>query len=177
MPARSSSGCSAPRERDQRGLPVFGWCVLRPGRLALLADGLRTALESGISGLARRSHGGDDRVRGRGDRPANAFVVALLFAFSGLRFAGLPAHKALVVGPAERDTGGRISGAYYLVRNAVVIPSAAFGGALYGGFSNPLTGGTLLTGSPTLAFGLATAIGTVETAYFLAFGKEFEAYA
>lgn len=78
--------------------------------------------------------------------------------------------------PAERDTGGRVSGAYYLVRNAVVIPSAAFGGALYGGLSNPLTGGTLLAGSPTLTFGLATAIGTVGTAYFLAFGKEFEAY-
>lgn len=107
--------------------------------------------------------------------PANAFVVALLFAFSGLRFAGLPAHKALIVGPAERDTGGRVSGAYYLVRNAVVIPSAALGGAIYGGLSIP--GTTLVfAGSPTAAFTLASLIGVVGMAYFLAFGKEFEAY-
>lgn len=108
--------------------------------------------------------------------PANAPVVALLFAFSGLRFAGLPAHKALIVGPAERDTGGRVSGAYYLVRNLVVIPSAALGGLLYGGIPNPF-GGTLLTGSPTLAFSLASLIGIIGTAYFLVYGEEFEPYA
>ena len=108
--------------------------------------------------------------------PDNALIVALLFAFSGLRFAGLPAHKALIVGPAERDTGGRVSGAYYLVRNVIVIPSAALGGALYGGFSIPGTD-LALAGSPTLAFALASLIGVVGTVYFLAFGKEFEAYA
>jgi MFS family permease len=108
--------------------------------------------------------------------PDDAFVVALLFAFSGLRFAGLPAHKALIVGPAERDTGGRVSGSYYLVRNLLVIPSAALGGVLYGGLSIP---GTDLTyaGSPTLAFALASLIGVVGTVYFLVFGEEFEAYA
>lgn len=108
--------------------------------------------------------------------PANAGVVALLFAFSGLRFAGLPAHKALIVGPAERDTGGRVSGAYYLVRNAVVIPSAVLGGAIYGGLSIP---GTDLAygGSPTVAFALASLVGVAGTAYFLAFGREFEPYA
>ncbi len=108
--------------------------------------------------------------------PADALVVAALFAFSGLRFAGLPAHKALIVGPAERDTGGRVAGSYYLVRNAVVIPSAALGGAIYGGFSVPFSEVTY-AGSPTVAFGLATAIGLVGTGYFLAFGREFEAYA
>ncbi|WP_331234455.1 MFS transporter [Natronorarus salvus] len=108
--------------------------------------------------------------------PDNALVVALLFAFSGLRFAGLPAHKALIVGPAERDTGGRVSGAYYLVRNLIVIPSAALGGALYGGFSVPGTD-LALAGSPTLAFALASLIGIVGTAYFVVFGREFEAYA
>lgn len=109
--------------------------------------------------------------------PDNAAVVAVLFAFSGLRFAGLPAHKALIVGPAERDAGGRVAGSYYLVRNAIVIPSAAIGGAIYGGLSNPLTGTELFAGSPTLAFGLATAIGLVGTGYFFVFGEEFEAYA
>jgi MFS family permease len=108
--------------------------------------------------------------------PDNALIIALLFAFSGLRFAGLPAHKALIVGPAERDTGGRVSGAYYLVRNLIVIPSAALGGALYGGFSIPGTD-LALAGSPTLAFALASLIGVVGTAYFVVFGEEFEAYA
>ncbi|PSP54499.1 MFS transporter [Halobacteriales archaeon QS_1_67_19] len=97
--------------------------------------------------------------------PANAAVVGLLFAFSGLRFAGLPSHKALIVGPARRDTGGRVTGAYYLIRNTIVIPSAALGGALWDFVS------------PELAFTLATAIGLAGTGYFLAFGREFEAYA
>ena len=107
--------------------------------------------------------------------PANAAVVALLFAFSGLRFAGLPAHKALIVGPAERDTGGRVAGSYYLVRNTVVIPSAAIGGALYGGF--PVPGSALaFEGSPELSFVIATVVGLAGTAYFLLFGREFDAY-
>jgi MFS family permease len=96
--------------------------------------------------------------------PADWRVLVLLFAFSGLRFAGLPAHKALIVGPAERDAGGRVTGTYYLVRNVVVIPSAAIGGWLY-------------ARDPTLAFGLASAVGLVGVAYFLVFGEEFAAYA
>jgi len=107
--------------------------------------------------------------------PATPAVFVLLFAFSGLRFAGLPAHKALIVGPAERDAGGRVAGSYYLVRNAVVIPSAALGGALYGGFTVPSTDLTY-AGSPTLSFALATAVGVAGTAYFLLFGREFSAY-
>ena len=107
--------------------------------------------------------------------PANAVVVTLLFAYSGLRFAGLPAHKALIVGPAERDTGGRVAGSYYLVRNLIVIPSAAIGGAIYDGFSVPLTD-LSYAGSPTLAFAIATVIGLIGTVYFSLFGREFEAY-
>jgi MFS family permease len=95
---------------------------------------------------------------------ANAAVVVLLFAFSGLRFAGLPAHKALIVGPAGADSGGRVTGSYYLVRDAVRIPSAAIGGWIY-------------AVDPGLAFGIASAIGVVGTLYFLVFGEEFEAYA
>jgi MFS family permease len=96
--------------------------------------------------------------------PADQWVLAGLFAFSGLRFAGLPAHKALIVGPAERDAGGRVTGTYYLVRNTVVIPSAVAGGVLY-------------AMDPVVAFGVASAIGVVGVVYFLAFGREFEAYA
>jgi hypothetical protein len=96
--------------------------------------------------------------------PADSWVLVALFAYSGLRFAGLPAHKALIVGPAEADAGARVTGTYYLVRNTVVIPSAALGGWLYGR-------------DPTLAFGLATVVGLVGVAYFARFGEEFEAYA
>ena len=108
--------------------------------------------------------------------PASATALVVLFAFSGVRFAGLPAHKALIVGPAEKDAGGRVTGSYYLLRNTVVIPSGAIGGALYGGIPDPVGGGQLIAGSPTLAFAIATVIGLVGTGYFLVFGREFEAY-
>ncbi|EMA72177.1 MFS transporter [Halorubrum distributum] len=92
-------------------------------------------------------------------------VMVAVFAFSGLRFAGLPSHKALIVGPAERGTGGRVTGTYYLIRNAIVIPSAAVGGYLWDFVS------------PEVAFTVAAVVGAVGTGYFLAFGREFEAYA
>jgi len=94
--------------------------------------------------------------------PADPVIVGLLFAFSGFRFAGLPAHKALIVGPAEQDAGGRVTGAYYLLRNTLTIPSALVGGYLYDAVS------------PELAFGVATAIGLVGTGVFLVFGREFD---
>ena len=108
--------------------------------------------------------------------PADAAVLVVLFGLSGLRFAGLPAHKALIVGPAEAGAGGRVTGSYYLLRNVIVIPSGALGGALYGGVGNPFGPGQLIPESPLLAFGLATAIGLVGTGYFLVFGEEFAAY-
>jgi MFS family permease len=93
--------------------------------------------------------------------PANQWVLLALFAFSGLRFAGLPAHKALIVGPAAEGAGGRVTGTYYLVRNTVVIPSAAFGGWLYGR-------------DPVLAFGVAAGVGLLGTGYFLGFGRDID---
>jgi MFS family permease len=93
--------------------------------------------------------------------PPNAAVLAVLFGFSGLRFAGLPAHKALIVGPTEVDSGGRVTGTYYLLRNIVVVPSAALGGAIY-------------AFSPEAAFGTATVVGSVGVVLFLIFGEEFE---
>lgn len=95
--------------------------------------------------------------------PDDQWVLLALFAFSGLRFAGLPAHKALIVGPAEKDAGGRVVGSYYLLRNVVVIPSAAVGGWLY-------------SADPVQAFTAATAVGLAGVAYFLVRGREFEAY-
>ena len=108
--------------------------------------------------------------------PANQWVLLLLFAYSGLRFAGLPAHKALIVGPAQRDAGGRVTGSYYLVRNTLVIPSAALGGWLYGAEWALDIGGSTLRAGPQLAFGVATVVGAVGVAYFVVFGREFEPY-
>ena len=112
--------------------------------------------------------------------PADPLVMTLLFAFSGLRFAGLPSHKALIVGPAERDAGGRVTGAYYLLRNTIVIPSAALGGYFYDSdwvVDLPVGPLETLTAGPALAFTIASVVGVVGVAYFLAFGQEFEAYA
>lgn len=92
------------------------------------------------------------------------WAMVLIFAFSGLRFAGLPSHKALIVGPAKQGAGGRVTGTYYLLRNTIVIPSAALGGALWEFVS------------PEVAFTIAAVIGMVGTGYFLWFGEEFEAY-
>ena len=92
------------------------------------------------------------------------WAMVLIFAFSGLRFAGLPSHKALIVGPAEQGAGGRVTGTYYLLRNTIVIPSAALGGFLWEFVS------------PEIAFTIAAVIGLVGTGYFLVFGEEFAAY-
>jgi MFS family permease len=108
--------------------------------------------------------------------PGTPLAMVLLFAFSGLRFAGLPSHKALIVGPAEQDAGGRVTGTYYLLRNTVVIPSAALGGLLWAGIPAWLPGSALYDGSPTLAFAVASAVGVLGTAYFLVRGEEFAAY-
>jgi MFS family permease len=97
--------------------------------------------------------------------PETASAMIVVFAFSGLRFAGLPSHKALIVGPAEAGAGGRVTGTYYLLRNTVVIPSGLLGGYLWEFVS------------PGVAFGIAAAVGAVGTGYFLLFGEEFEAYA
>ncbi|MFB6138988.1 MAG: MFS transporter [Halosimplex sp.] len=112
--------------------------------------------------------------------PADPLIVAALFAFSGLRFAGLPSHKALIVGPAERDAGGRVTGAYYLLRNTVVIPSAALGGYLYDSdwvLALPFDALETLTAGPELAFSVASVVGIAGVVYFLVFGEEFAAYA
>ncbi len=96
--------------------------------------------------------------------PENVWILVVLFAFSGLRFAGLPAHKALIVGPADRGAGGRVTGSYYLIRGAIVIPSGALGGFLWEFVS------------PEISFTLASVIGMIGVGYFALFGKEFEAY-
>lgn len=96
--------------------------------------------------------------------PDDVWILVALFAFSGLRFAGLPAHKALIVGPAKQGAGGRVTGSYYFVRGLIVIPSGFLGGVLWD------------TVSPEIAFTAASVIGFIGVVYFTLFGKEFEAY-
>ncbi len=91
--------------------------------------------------------------------PRNQWVLILLFAFSGLRFAGLPSHKALIVGAAEENTEGRVTGTYYFIRNTIGIPSGFFGGWIY-------------SFSPNLSFTVASIIGIIGTSYFLIFGEK-----
>jgi hypothetical protein len=57
-----------------------------------------------------------------------------------------------------------VTGSYYLLRNTVVVPSAALGGFLWEFVS------------PEGAFTLAAAVGLLGTGYFVVFGEEFEAY-
>lgn len=92
--------------------------------------------------------------------PATPWAMVVIFAASGLRFAGLPAHKAAIVGPAATDAGGRVTGTYYLVRNVVVIPSAALGGALWTWVA------------PPVALAVGGAIALCGALYYVAFGKE-----
>jgi len=99
-----------------------------------------------------------------GTRVPPAALFVLLFAFSGLRFAGLPAHKALIAGPTERDAAGRTTGSYYLIRNTLTIPSALVGGILY-------------ARSPTVAFATATAVGLVGVLVFARYGERFSSSA
>jgi MFS family permease len=96
--------------------------------------------------------------------PESVPILIALFAFSGLRFAGLPAHKALIVGPAERGSCGRVTGSYYFVRGAIVIPSGLLGGLLWE------------YATPETAFTIASVVGILGVVYFAVFGKEFEAY-
>ena len=70
-------------------------------------------------------------------------------------------HSAGV--PKSSSGGGRATGTYYLLRNIVVIPSAALGGYLWEFVD------------PEVAFTVA-AIGVVGPGYFLLSGEEFEAY-
>ena len=86
--------------------------------------------------------------------PADPLVLIALFAFSGLRFAGLPAHKAFIVAPAHRGEGATTVGVYYLIRNLVTVPAATVGGVLY-------------AVAPTVAFATASAVGLIGTAIFL----------
>jgi MFS family permease len=61
-------------------------------------------------------------------------LVSLLGAFvlGGMREAGEPARKAMIVDLADPGRRGRTVGLYYLLRGLAVTPAAALGGVLWG---------------------------------------------
>jgi hypothetical protein len=83
--------------------------------------------------------------------------MLVLFAISGLRFAGMPAHKAAIVGPARSGEGGTTTGIYYLIRNTFKSPGPAIGGLLF-------------EWSPRVSFTLATVIGLVGVIIYAIYG-------
>ncbi len=90
--------------------------------------------------------------------PSEAPVLMVLFAVSGLRFAGMPAHKAAIVGPARSGKGGTTTGVYYLIRNTLRTPGPAVGGLLY-------------EWSPEIAFTAATFVGLVGVCVYAIYGR------
>lgn len=93
--------------------------------------------------------------------PSNPYIFMFLFAFSGLRFAGMAPHKALIVGPARQDEGGTTTGVYYLIRNTLRTPAPAVGGVLY-------------EFSPEVSFTTASIIGVIGVGYFFYAGQPLE---
>ncbi len=90
--------------------------------------------------------------------PSSAPVMILLFAFSGFRFAGMPAHKAAIIGPARSNKGGTTTGIYYLIRNTLKTPA-------------PVLGGFLFEWSPEVAFSTATAVGLIGVLIYIVYGS------
>lgn len=160
-------------------LPVWGTMILSPAAFfgVLLAVEMAVALLTMAPTAKIAEYSGLKPVVGLGFlvyavfpilliyAPQDQVVLLALFAFSGLRFAGLPAHKALIVGPADAGAGGRVTGSYYVVRGLIVIPSGALGGVLWEFVS------------PTVSFTLASVIGLIGVGYFAIYGKDFEPYA
>ena len=93
--------------------------------------------------------------------PSRAPVMILLFAFSGLRFAGMPAHKAAIVGPARSGKGGSTTGVYYVIRNTIKTPAPALGGLLF-------------EWSPQASFTAATVIGVTGVVLYVLYGTRLE---
>ncbi len=89
--------------------------------------------------------------------PSHASAMVILFAISGLRFAGMPAHKAAIVGPARSGEGGTTTGVYYLIRNTFKTPGPAIGGFLF-------------EWSPQISFSTATVIGLFGVLIYVIYG-------
>jgi MFS family permease len=80
--------------------------------------------------------------------------LALAFVIAGLREAGEPARKAMIVDLSAEGMRARTVGLYYMVRSLAVTPAAAIGGMLW-----------LL--HPAVPFWLAAATGVAGTVVFI----------
>lgn len=87
------------------------------------------------------------------------YTLAGAFIIGGLREIGEPARKAMIVDFAEPHLRGRTVGLYYLVRSLSITPAAAIGGLLW-------------QWTPEAPFFLATCIGLIGTAFFVATVRE-----
>lgn len=95
--------------------------------------------------------------------PSHPAFIGLLFAFFGLRFAGVPARRALFhdrveedVAPNVEESTESIVQSAHLARDAAAVPGGVVGGILFGI-------------DPVLAFGLAGVAALVGLRQFLVF--------
>lgn len=95
--------------------------------------------------------------------PANSVLIGLLFGFFGLRFAGVPARRALfrerieeAVVPAVDHDADTVVQSTRLARDFAAVPGG-------------IVGGVLFTLAPELAFGVAGATALVGLRQFLVF--------
>lgn len=98
--------------------------------------------------------------------PANSVLIGLLFGFFGLRFAGVPARRALfrerieeAVVPEVEHEAETVLQSTHLVRDAAAVP---------GGF----VGGILFSIAPEVAFGIAGVTALVGLRQFIVFIEE-----
>lgn len=82
------------------------------------------------------------------------------FVIGGLKEAGEPARKALIVDLADPMQRGRVVGVYYSIRNLLIVPAGAIGGLLW-------------THSPQLPLRVAGAVGLLGVVVYL-FGSAAE---
>src|SRR5207244_9994918 len=86
-------------------------------------------------------------------------TLTVAFVVGGLREAGEPARKALIVDLVQPAIRARSIGLYYLVRSLAIAPAAFIGGLLW-------------RATPALPFWVAGAIGLVGVAVFTATVEE-----
>ncbi len=85
---------------------------------------------------------------------AHSFSALLAaFVIGGLKEAGEPARKALIVDLADPAQRGRVVGVYYTIRNLLIVPAGTVGGLLW-------------THAPTLPLQVAGAVGLLGLAVF-----------
>ncbi|GAB7095816.1 MFS transporter [Halolamina litorea] len=107
--------------------------------------------------------------------PSNAVLIGLLFGFFGLRFAGVPARRALFRERIESDVVPNVDHdldtvvqSTHLARDAAAVPGGIVAGLLYGLPKDIVMG----LGGPSIAFFVAGATALVGLRQFIVFVGE-----